>query len=413
MVDSLGKKKWKWAFQLMTFARTSSFKKELGSINPENRIAQLHSLEGGLYLRPEFEYRHRKFEIKVKPRYNLEFHCDQKVLGNASNYSSELYLQQLKAKWQPSTNISLQAGRYIKLIGTSTFLNPSNPFFINPGQLNPKLELRPMDFLEFNYSTKANWNFSLVANVYNAQNEIYQKPFLDFKRTYAFLTEYFGESENMGLVLSLDEAKKAHLGSYGQKNASESVLVWYDVAIDYRINRFYPQAGHHTELLDFEMVNGAKNKKLFFSGLLGASYTLNVGPTIQLEYFYNGKGYSKQQLEDYYAMIASASSYNFDITKELANLNLGRSIYTGIPYLGNHYLFLQVSDRDLFNKLNYNFRCLLSTDDGSRQLSTLIEYNLFDSVEIFGLGLKNFGGRQTDLNKLIDHQAMIGLQFKF
>lgn len=410
--DSLGKKKLKWAFQLMSFARSSSFEKELGSINPENRIAQLNSREGGLYLRLELEYTHRKFEIKAKPRYNIEFQGERGGLGN-TNYSSELYLQQLKAKWQLSNSLSVQTGRYIKLIGTSIFINPSNPFFTNPGRLNPKLELRPMDFLEVNYSTKVNWNFSLVANVNGAQNEIYQEPFLDFKRTYAFLVEYFGESENMGLVVSIDEAKRAHLGNYGQKNASESILVWYDVALDYGINRFYPQAGHYTELLDFEMVNGSKNNQLFFSTLLGASYTLNVGPTIQLEYFYSGKGYCKQQLDDYYSMITSASNYNFDITRKLADMNLGRSIHTGLPYIRNHYLFLQASDRDVFNKLNYNFRYLLSADDGSSQLSTLIEFNLFDSVEIFGIGLKNFGGRKTDLNKLLDHQAMVGLLFKF
>lgn len=411
--DSAGKKRLKWAFQIMPFARKSAFKTALGSINPDNRVAQLNQQEGGVYFRPELEYAYRKFAIKVKPRYNIDFDGDQGGLGKSTNYSSEFYFQQFKAKWQLSNTLSIQGGRYIKLVGTSMFLNPSNPFFINPGRLNPKLELRPMDFIEVNYATNAKWNLSLMVNVYGAQSEMYQEPFFDFKRTYALLTEYFGESGNMGILLSVDEAKKAHLGSYGQKNVSEAVLLWYDVALDYRINRFYPQAGHSTELLDYEMVNGDENKKGFFSGLLGASYTLSVGPTIQLEYYYNGKGYRKEQLVAYYSMIESASSYNFDITKELAKLNLGRAINTGMPYLRNHYAFLQVGDRDLFDKFNYNLRYLFSVDDGSSQLSSLIEFDLFDRVEIFGLGLKSFGGRKTELPRLIDSQITLGLLIKF
>jgi hypothetical protein len=415
--DSLKKKRFSWSIQPMLFSRNTGFEKKLGTINPDNRIAQIHKSDGGLYVRPDFKYEYDNFTFWAKPRFHADFPPNYTPRGKESwhgdYYSAEFFFQDLKARWQINDKMFVQGGRYLKQIGTSIFLNPSNPFIANTGRLNPKIELIPMDFVEFNFVSKSEWNYTLIANLGAAQTPIYKAPFFDFKRKYGLLIEHYGTSDNVSLNIAVDEDQKYHLGGYGQRNLNEGLVVWTDFAIDYKINRFYPVIGNSTKLIDYEMVNGSENDKVFLTGLVGASYTFTWGPTLQMEYYYNGKGFSKSEFQTYKDMIVDSESYNFDARRRLGDLNLGRSLNTGMQYLRQNYVFTQFGQNDLFGKLNVNFRNLYCADDNTDQLSTLVELEASDHLELFCLGLKNFGAKETDLKKLIDYQIMVGLIAKF
>ncbi len=112
-------------------------------------------------------------------------------------------------------------------------------------------------------------------------------------------------------------------------------------------------------------------------------------------------------------MIETSYQYTFDVTRDLSNMNLGRALNTGVPYIRNHYLFSQLSDADVFDDVNYNLRYLYCFDDKSSQVSSLVEVNILDNLEIFEFGVNNFGSRKTDLNRLINSQVMLGLLIKF
>ncbi|MBE7169188.1 MAG: hypothetical protein INR73_01265 [Williamsia sp.] len=410
-LDSLPKH-FSWSAQVMAFGRATNFVKKMGTVNPENRIAKLNRTDGGLYLRPEFKWESGSFEVVAKPRLNININGDKGGLFQRDKYDNRLYMQELKAKWQLNQRIYVIGGRYVKYMGTSAFFNPSNPFILdNLGTLNPKLEIEPMDFVELNWSAHTDWNFSFIANLGDAGKSIYQAPFFRFKRSYGLFGEYYGDSENFGFLATVDEAHRYHGGWYGHKNISEALVLWTDCALDYNPNRFYPVAGHHTNLLNYEMVNDGSNNRGFFTGLLGGSYTFKTGPTLQVNYLYNGKGYNSKQMDLYNQMISTAANYNFDITKDLANLNLGRALNTGTLYLRHHYVFSQLGDSDVFGQLDYNFRYLYSFDDRGSQLSSLLEWNLKDNMQLYSVTIGNFG-KQTDLNKLLRFQVMLGLIFK-
>jgi hypothetical protein len=415
--DTLKKRPFTWSFQIMVFGRTTGFQDKTGSLNPENRIAKINNYDGGLYLRPEFKYKLNKFDFWVKPRLHLDFPKNVNPRGTYvwefGNNSSEVFFQELKSRWQINDKIFIQGGRYFKQIGTSIFINPSNPFIVNTSRLNPKIELVPMDFVEVNFTSNDAWNYTLIANLGAAQTGIYKEPFFDFSRKYGLLIEHYGASDNAGLILSMDENQKYHLGGYAQKNVSDALLIWTDFSVDYRINRFYPVVGNQTKLIDYEMVNGSENDKLFVNGLIGASYTFNWGPTLQVEYYHNGKGYNDEQFKISKDLIASGKDFNFDVTRKLTDLNLGRTINTGLSYNRQNYLFTQLNQNDLFGKLNVNLRNLYSIDDGVNQLSTLLEYDVADNLEIYGIALNSTSPKEIDLTKLINYQVMIGLIAKF
>lgn len=404
----------RWSFDILAFGRQGAFAKEPGTLNPKNTIAKLNEYDGGIYLRPELKYLNNRFSLWVKPRLNIDMDMDGEAqrFFKSDNFDVNFFFQELKFRWYISKSVFLAGGRYFKSIGSSVFINPSNPFFIDPGRLNPKFEVRPMDFIELNYS-KAAWSFSLIGNLYEVDASLYKSPFFEFDRRYAFLAEYYGAAENLGSIFSVDEEQRFHFGFYGQKNLNEAVVAWLDGSLEYKPNRFYPVTGHSTGLIDFDMVNEGQNEKIFSTALVGASYTFSFGPTLQLEYYFNGKGYTDEAFDLYKQMVASSANFNFDITRVLSNRNLGRGINTGMPYIRRHYLFSQLGQNDLFGQLNLNARYFYSFEDKNSQLSSLIEWNVTDRLEIYCIILKNFGGRDTDFNRLLDHQMMLGLLYKF
>ena len=399
------KEKISWSVDVLSFVRTTDFEDTTGSVNPENRVADLDKEGLGLYFRPDLKYKDTRLFIGLKPRYNVELNRDK-------NIEDEFYFQEAKIKWQFQNNFYAVAGRYIKSIGTSTFINPSNPYFIESGRVNPKIELRPMDFVEFNYTTKKNLDITLISNIARGESNFYDPLFFDFKRSYGALVEHYGTSANLGSILNISEDKRYHLGFFGQKNMNDAIVLWVDGALNYNPNRHYPVNDHSLNLLNYEMVNSFENEKLFFSGLLGASYTFSFGPTLYLEYLYNGKGYSNEEFKTYTNLIEDATNYNFDITRNLSDLNLGRAINTGMPYIRRHYIFSQIGENDVWGKLNYNLRYFYGFDDNSSQLSSLIEYNFRDNFEIFTVFLSNFGKQGSDFNRLINNQLMIGVIWK-
>jgi len=96
----------------------------------------------------------------------------------------------------------------------------------------------------------------------------------------------------------------------------------------------------------------------------------------------------------------------------LANRNLGRAINTGLPYLRQNYLFTQVSENDVLDTFNYAIRYIYSIDDRSYQISTLLEWNATDSLEIFTLGLLNNGDTKSDFGRLIRSQLLVGTIYR-
>ena len=70
------KKDWKhsfdWGIDAMAFGRTTSLVDEIGSLNPNNRIAKLSQWNSGLYLRPDLYYSNIYFEVSAKPRLNFD-----------------------------------------------------------------------------------------------------------------------------------------------------------------------------------------------------------------------------------------------------------------------------------------------------------------------------------------------------
>ena len=392
---------------VMGFVRESAYDDSTGSINPGNQVAQLNSNDGGIYFRPNIRYKGDHLSFWFDPRLNFDMEPQS---NSKHNLSRDYFVQSLKARYQVNESMYLMAGRYIKEIGPSVLYNPSNPFVIETGRLNPKLEIHSMDFIEANVVANTEWEATLIANVGRADNEIYREPFFKFEETYGLLVDYYGMSENYSFLVSSNDRDQYHLTLFGQKTVSDAVLMWAELALDRNINRFYaierPESGRAP--FAYDVVNGELNEKWFSTALVGLSYSFEFGPTVKLEYFYTEKGLNKKQANVFFDAIEEASSQIQSPFKQLSMRNLARSINTGQPYLRRNHIFLQIGENDIQGVLSYSLRYMYSIDDGSRQYSGVLEWFLTDSVEMFLVGLINDGHQRSNFGRLVEHQFMFG-----
>jgi hypothetical protein len=384
--------------EIMSFDRIINFVEEVKSVNPNNEIAKLRKNELAIYFKPFLNYRCENFLLTTKPRFNV---------NNYKNIS--LYFQEFNFEYNINLRFKASIGRIVKEFGTALFINPSNPFFIDAGRVNPKIEIEPMDFIQFNYYCSNDCKIALLTNLYKGEAKIYNSPFFDFRRSYALNIDYYGHSGYLGSILSVSERGKIHLGYYGQKTINDTFLIWIDGALEYKPDRFYIIEGHEYNYLKHDVINGRRNNRIFVSDIIGISYSFTNGPTLYLEYYFNGKGYNKQDIVLQNDIFQTSNEYNFDVTKDLSNRNLGRIINNGMMYDLKNYIFSQLSQNEVFGRLNYSIRYFYSMNDCGNQLSSLIEYDLTNYLQLFSTNLINFGMSKTDFRQLINYQVMFGI----
>jgi len=392
------------------FTRMTGFESSRNTVNPDNRIAKLSESEIGTFIRPFSKISTKKFEVEIQPRITILTNLTND--SNVEKVDSEFYFQELKATFHLTSTLDFKFGRYVNNIGTSVFIRPSNPFNQNSGQLNPKIEVDPMDFAEVNLNLN-NTSLHFISSIHEGRNDQYQNPLFDFKIKNALKFDYYGADSDLSFITSFSEDNALFFGINGRKNISQSILMWVDASYENNVDRFYPVFGHPTEYIKYNMENEIENDNWFANTILGASYSFKNGMAFQLEYFYNEKGFTEGQSELIKNIIDEESQYNFDLTKDLTDRNLARIIKPGMAYNRQNYLFSQISQNDIWSQFNYSLRYFHCLDDSSGQITALLEWYPFNNIEIFAVLLKSHGEAKTSFTQLIDNQVMAGAVVKF
>jgi len=148
--------------------------------------------------------------------------------------------------------------------------------------------------------------------------------------------------------------------------------------------------------------------------LMGGSYTLEMGPTLTMEYLCNGPGYSDNQAELFYQLRERASeAYHLPSPGDLSRLTLSHTADPKMRFLRKNYLMLQYIHHDIRDVLNLTFRWTQNLDDGSGHFISIIEYLLGDHIELFSTGGINTGNHDTEFRTFLDVQWMIGMEYTF
>lgn len=382
------------------------------SQNPQNDFFEIPQYLTESQARLDARLRFRDLDFSIKPRLNIERRQweDGQREGD-SEWESDLYINEWLARARMAEGLFISYGRENLQWGPSYLFSPSNPFFRDNGRSNPKREVPGMDFGRLVWIPDELWTFSLIANFDKGRQDF---GIFEFEKTYALKVDYAGYEAYMSVILSHREKDRTRFGAFGGWTASDALLLYAEGVLSKGTNALYPVDSPNPFGASLEPI---KDDDLSLNGIIlaGASYTLEIGPTLTVEYVYNGLGYSDDQAERYYRLRKSAadSYYMIGSTGSLSRMILGMTDDPNLRFLRRNYIMLQYVHNDIKNVLNLTFRWTRNIDDRSDQFVSIVEYYLGDHMQLFSVGAVNSGSGDTEFGTTLKCQWMIGLEYVF
>ena len=382
------------------------------SQNPNNDFFQIQGYGAELELRPDASLNLRRLDLSVKPRMNLEWQAwEQGTQKGETDLNDDWFINEWLARIRLTENLFVSYGRENLQWGPSYLFSPSNPFFSDNGRSNPKQEVPGMDFARIVWLPNVSWTFSLIANLDKGRQEF---QFTEFEKASALKLDYTGQEGYAGLILSQSESDKNRLGTFGGRTVTDALLLYGEGSILRDTNILYPKEADNPFGASMEAVDN-EGSSLKGTILCGASYTFEIGPTIAMEYVYNGTGYSDDEARAYYRLRKKAADA-YDLTgpiRDLSLLTLSKTADPGQRFLRKNYVMFQYVHNDIHDILNLTSRWTQNIDDGSGQLISIVEHFVGDRTQLFAIGILNSGKMDTEFRNFLEYQLMIGLEYTF
>ncbi len=386
------------------------------SQNPHNRFLNLPRYLAVAEARPDFSFSFGRIEVLVKPRLRLTWkRWTEGEQEGQQDYDSDLFVNEWLLRLRVNENAFLSYGRENLQWGPSFLLSPSNPFFADNGQSNPKIEVPGMDFARFIWLPASHWTLSLIANLDQGRQEFINQ---SFARTYALKVDYLSFRKYFSLIASYRENDRFRLGGFFNASFSDALMVYGEWNIAPGTNALYPVRRASTPYGPIVTMETTKDddRALQTLALAGLSYTLKLGPTLTAEYVYNSAGYSDRQAELYYHLRDVAASYlgfPLDMVNQLARYGLLQTFRPRLRLLRRNYLMVQYRDSLIWTVVNVVFRWTCNLDDSSSQFVTIVEYDVSDHAQLFVIGNQGFGPHESEFRSLVDYSWMVGLEYTF
>lgn len=148
--------------------------------------------------------------------------------------------------------------------------------------------------------------------------------------------------------------------------------------------------------------------------IVGGTYTFDTLVMLSLEYLYNGSGYSDEESANLYALRRSAANVLYTGPYAgLARKTLGSTVNSGLQYLRQNYLFIQISRKDIRDVLDIRFILTYNIDDHSNRSILNIDYNFDDHTEFYLNGTSYHGGPDTEFSSMFDYKVSLGIKYTF
>ena len=399
-------------YSLRILASGTSQDPATSSQNPDNDFFQMPQYLADVELRPDFYLNYNRLDLSVKPRFRLEWmQWEEGDREGDTDWDDDCFVNEWLARIRMTPTLFVSYGRENLQWGPSYLFSPSNPFFRDNGRSNPKREVPGMDFARLVWLPAMSWTLSVIANL-DKGRQAFQ--FIEFEKTYALKLDYTGQAAYASMILSRKEHDRDRLGAFGGWTATDALLLYGEGAISKGTDARYPEKADHPFGASMEQIDDEASS-LEGIGLIGGSYTLEMGPTLTIEYIYNGPGYNNRQARDYYRLRDVAADA-FDLTGpigDLSRLTLSQTADPGLRFLRQNYVMVQYSHNDIKDVLNLTFRWTRNLDDGSSQFISMVEYFFGEHTQLFSIGTINSGARDTEFGSILDYQWMVGFEYTF
>jgi hypothetical protein len=387
-----------FSFELHSLANQTVSDLSDSSLNPRNVIG-LPKYIFQVHVRPDFYLNYGKLKLMAKPRNIMTWtQIEDGVRSGESDWDNDLFVNEWIAGLQPFESLFVSYGRENIQWGPSYLVSPSNPFFRDNGLRNPKREIRGQDFGRLVWAPDTAWSVSFFANTDEGADD-----FIDnHEKAYALKVDYTGYRSYLSIIPSYRERDRERLGAYGGWKATDGLLFYGEGTASQGTDVLYP-VDSGRRILGVEIVElddtQDDSSNLETLALVGASYSFELGPTLAMEYFYNGTGYTDKhydRLQDYYKGLGRIVKR---LPRELLQNLLDRTDLVIEPttnQIRKHYLNSQYLHPQLLSDLDISLRYTYNLDDNSSQLTPIAIYDLDNHLQAFVVGTQNFGNKDSE-----------------
>lgn len=370
---------------------------EDSDFNPDNALARLPRREGKAELRIDTSVQAGPCTASAKLR--------GRYRRGSGDESHALFLNQGGLRCRAGGEFELSAGRDVLQWGSSVFLSPSNPFFIDTGKTNPIQELAGKDMLQAHWFASHTVTVSLIRNQRHGAQEPDPQ---NFAPVSALKADWIGDGASGGAIVSRRDDGVRRLGLYGTLPWSKALLLYAEA------NAGRGSAGHYAvpSSTGWRFTqNKLDSDKLFHTVLAGAAYTFESGWTLSTEWLSGNEGYDRAERAAYQAA-ASGAARLFPLSGS-AGL-LGAALAPNLPYLGENYLFLQLLRTEWNDKGDVALRWTraLGAGDGALLAGSFTWY-LGNHAQLFLVASRNHGGGRSDFGRLVRTSVQTGVRFTF
>ena len=376
--------------------------------NPGNRLARLPDKESGITLKPEMSLVNEDWLFSAKPR--LELSMNNYEINGVSDgvFDKNAGIPEFMVRRKVTESLFVSYGRENLQWGPSFLYSPSNPFFNDNGKKSLIRDLDGKGLLKLIRVHDEAWAMSLI---YNTDKGAFDES--NFEKTLAMKIDYSGDTGYASLILSHTDHGKSKLGAFAGTTLTDALIVYGETSLQKGTKALYPAAVPAP--LTWDMASLKNDDDLYAVLLLGATYTLESGDSLCLEYLYYGQGYDsgessdfnrlKHTAKDFYTSPSALSGYGTGL--------LGKTAGNGLDFLRQNYLMLQYLNDDIMGGIGLVSRVTVCLDDGSSRLYTALSRELSDHMELKLAGMLNTGGTDESFRTYLDYQVQAVLEYTY
>ena len=380
--------------------------------NPDNAFLNLSRYSTELDLRSDFYWDQPGVSALFKPRFTSNYQWWEDGITRGTDYGrSRAFVNEWRVQVNPTEKAFFSFGKEKLLWGPSFIASPSNILFKDTEKLNPKSEVEGKYIAKAIYVPNDSVTVNLITETENQKNGLGET----LKSAQAIKTDVIGSDYQVSVIGFYRERDRFRFGSFGQWTASDAMLLYYDGIVSPGTDALYPVTDAASPFGGSFEKKYDNSDKLFLTATAGGSYTFLAGPTLNLEFLYNGQGYNNREAREYYQIRSNAAAHYFDASQlsGLSRMTLNETFNTGLPFLRRYYLMSQVQVREIANVLDLYVRYTHGIEEHAGQASTIAEWRITDHASLFNINTVSTGGRDTEFRSVIDRSSMLGVEVRF
>ena len=334
-------------------------------------------------------------QYKLEPYLNAEYRTSDLgfVLKTHASYYSDtdarFDLFEAYANFNPSFNITLQAGKRVYSWGKGYAFNPVG--FVNPTKDPENPELAQAGLLSANieyvksFSSEALQSFSFLA-VLIPTTDVDGTTFGEFNNTdIALKSSFLLWDTDIDLLAYYSEIKPKRYGFDFSRNIQENIEIHGELSFNQNVEKYTIQ----NNALSYNRVDR-------YSYLLGLRYLDASNTTIIAEYYHNGAGLDVDEYS-HYSEFLNMGADNIDPIIAQQTLGISQTYFKGTTLMQD-YMYIKISHPEPFDWLYFtpSLYTIYNLADTGFLLSFQMSYKPVTNTEFIFWTTMFAGGKTTE-----------------